>query len=204
METNLLFQVLYNMPGFPEVLKEGTEYGSTFRKHVNELVNHSHHIRSQVLVKPGQLVSEMYFVNQGAARGYLYDESSKKELTTFLWEKTHFIVVSNSFFFYEPADMYVEVMPGTELISATNNDMIETFKEFPEAEVLSRTLAWQYDEEHRQRERMFRLPAEERCRELIKKRPDVWNKFPMYVIASYLNMAPETLSRLRQQINSAD
>lgn len=122
------------------------------------------------MVKPGQLPNEMYFVNRGAAREYVYDESSKKELTTFLWETKHFIVVPNSFFFDKPADTYIEVMPGTELISATNNDIIETFKEFPEAEVLSRTLAWQYDEDHRQRARMFRLQAEARCRELIKHR----------------------------------
>jgi CRP-like cAMP-binding protein len=43
------------------------------------------------------------------------------------------------------------------------------------------------------------MPAEERFDRLIKSSPHVFNLFPQKLIASYLNMTPETLSRLRKQ-----
>ncbi len=43
------------------------------------------------------------------------------------------------------------------------------------------------------------MPAEERFHRLIKSSPHVINLFPQKLIASYLNMTPETLSRLRKQ-----
>jgi CRP-like cAMP-binding protein len=42
--------------------------------------------------------------------------------------------------------------------------------------------------------------AEERCEELLKEHPDYLQRFPQHVIASYLGISPETLSRVRHKV----
>jgi CRP-like cAMP-binding protein len=41
---------------------------------------------------------------------------------------------------------------------------------------------------------------EERYRDLIEKRPDLLQRIPQYLIASYLGVKPESLSRIRKRL----
>ena len=44
--------------------------------------------------------------------------------------------------------------------------------------------------------------AQTRYLKLIKNRPDLAQRVPQYIIATYLNIRPETLSRIRQKMAS--
>jgi hypothetical protein len=47
---------------------------------------------------------------------------------------------------------------------------------------------------------LLSLPAIDRYRHLLKERPGVLRRFPLYLIASYLGVSPEALSRIRRQM----
>jgi len=43
--------------------------------------------------------------------------------------------------------------------------------------------------------------AETRYKKLIENKPTLFQRVPQYLIASYLNVTPESLSRIRKKIN---
>lgn len=49
---------------------------------------------------------------------------------------------------------------------------------------------------------MMMLSAEERYLSFIKKYPQIVQRVPQHMIASYLGIKPETLSRIRKQLIS--
>lgn len=199
MTTDRLFQVLYQMPAFPDVLRQHTNYGIEFRKHVDSFVAFTTCSKQQLLLKPGQRADTAHFLNRGRARGYMYDERRKKDFTIFLWEESSFVMDVNGFYLNKPSSIYIEVFPGAELIWATYADVQRTFTKFPESGILARTLVLQENKFHIQRYRTFRtLAAGDRYEQLLNERPGIEQKFSLQIIASYLGINPETLSRMRR------
>jgi hypothetical protein len=45
-----------------------------------------------------------------------------------------------------------------------------------------------------------KLSPEARLRELLQQRPGLCNRIPQYMLASYLGIQPESLSRIRRRI----
>ena len=74
------------------------------------------------------------------------------------------------------------------------------YKTLPQVQILSRTIAESlYMEVSEKYESFFLKSPEERYLELINKRPNFLQRVPQYMIASYLGMTPEGLSRIRKR-----
>ncbi|MNY69999.1 hypothetical protein D3C86_2080340 [compost metagenome] len=46
--------------------------------------------------------------------------------------------------------------------------------------------------------------AEEKFQRLIQSNPEIMQRVPQHLVASYLGLAPETLSRIRKKLASTD
>lgn len=199
MITDQLFQVLYGLHDFPDSLKPDTIRGKAFRERVDNLVVATSFPADRILLSAGQREETMYFLDQGFARGYLYDPDSGAEDTRFLWKASSFVVSPQSFYQQLPSELYIQVCAGSRVISATFKDMEDTFAEFPEGEIMTRSVSLQYLEMQDWRNQMIsKRSSRERYEILLQEFPGIMQHFKAEVIASYLNMARETLSRLRK------
>lgn len=199
MKTDRLFQSLYRLADFPDVLRANTDYGAKFRKHVDGLVVIKNYRRPEILLSAGHRANRMYFLNRGFARAYKYDEKTGDELTDFLWEDPAFVVDPDSFYLQRPSETFLQVWEG-EVISASYTDMEETFKLFPEIIMLTRTVAVEHSKFYRRRLDMIRtMDADARYQLLLEEHPRIVQVFPGHIIASFLGIAPGSLSRIKSR-----
>ncbi|MFS8617345.1 MAG: hypothetical protein FWJ85_11020 [Solitalea sp.] len=199
MRTDPLLHALYQLPDFPDALRPDTEYGVRFRKHVDSLVEFKRYDHPEILLSAGHRANEMYFLNQGLARAYKYDDRSGDELTDFLWEAPAFVLDAESFYLQQPSETFLQVWEG-EVISASYADLEETAQLFPEVLLLTRSVVVEQTKYYRQRlDNIRTMKAEARYRTLLEKHPRIVQNFPVYILASFLGIAPTSLSRLRRR-----
>ena len=161
------------------------------------LITASYYPKSQLILSSGQSADYLYFVEEGLARGFCFEPGKKKEITIYFWKEQSTIMIPESFFFREPSPVFIEVTPGTSLLQLSHHHLMDFISSNPEAEIISRNLVLQHREyeEMRYLHHSFRT-AWERYRQLLKEFPMIEQQVSKGVIASYLNITPQSLSRM--------
>ncbi len=157
----------------------------------------SRYAQRQLLLSAGQLPEHLYYVEQGMVRGYYYDDASGRAITLFLWREASWAVPVQSFFHRQPSDLYLEVMPGSELLSFSYQQLTALAEQLPAVEPLLRGLVLQYCAFHKKRTKdLLTRSAWERYLDLLQSHPRIEQHVSKEVIASYLGVTPQSLSRL--------
>ncbi|ASU32547.1 Crp/Fnr family transcriptional regulator [Mucilaginibacter xinganensis] len=159
-----------------------------------ELLHEENYKPRQILFSPGQQENRLCFIQNGFARNYYYDAFGNDQTVRF-WH-TGDILLSYQGYWGQPAYFYTEIMEATKLVSLKYDDLRMLLIKFPETAVLVKTIVSRYHQEENQKQRLISLSAEQRFREMRKNNRLVFQKAPLKIIASYLNMSRETLSRM--------
>ena len=164
------------------------------------LVTTSVYTKRQLLLSAGQVAWYIHFLEQGLARGFHISEDTGKEITDFLWNEHSLITVPDSFFNQRPSHLFIEVMPDTRLMSISYQGLMACIKKYPMAEVFSRNVVLQYRVHDAQKNYdLAFLSAWERYLQLLETHPDIEQQVSKEVIASYLHIAPQSLSRMLRE-----
>ena len=108
-----------------------------------------------------------------------------------------------SFLSGEPAAFNIEALEDTSflILDKIGRDLI--FEKIPGFERLMRILIENHLVAHQKRlNAALSLNAEERYLIFLKKYPDIVQRVPQHLVASYLGITPETLSRIRKNLIS--
>lgn len=147
----------------------------------------------QILHAAGHLENRLYFVNSGFARNYYYDRHGNEHTVKF-WEGGE-ILFSYEGYYEVPSYFYTEIMEETQLITLSYANLHRLDEMFHEMSILFKTVLLKYQQEEYQRQKLIALAAEERFQILRKTKPMLFQKAPSRIIASYLNLTRETLTR---------
>lgn len=154
--------------------------------------------KGEHLISPGEIATESGFVVKGSFRVYYL--IGGRESTRFLGCENIFISSVPSFTTQKPSLEYVEALENSELLMLSFQDLTKMYDLSPKWERMVRMLAeYSYNEQQRRIYSLLALTAQERYDELTKSRPDLIQRIPQYIIANYLGISPETLSRVRKQ-----
>jgi CRP-like cAMP-binding protein len=195
MQVKQLVQVLAE-GHTPEVLKD-RGFLANLEAYLEEQGAGSRYAQRQLLLSAGQIPEYLYGVRQGMVRGYYYDDDSGRAITLFFWEEASWAVPVNAFFHRRPSDLYLEVMPGSELLSLSYRQLTTLVTQLPAAEPLLRGLLLHYCAFHQQRTKdLLTRSAWERYLGLLQRHPRIEQHVSKEVIASYLGVTPQSLSRL--------
>lgn len=152
--------------------------------------------KRQYFLQGGEVCKYYGFVVKGAMRQYSVDEKGNEhiiQLSTENWWAGD----RESFTMLTPSLYFVDAWEETDLLTLTQTDL-PTLNEIPAFLEMKAKL----DENHhfalqRRVNASISLSAAQRYEELAQLYPEFLQRFPQHIIASYLGITKETLSRVR-------
>jgi CRP-like cAMP-binding protein len=155
--------------------------------------------KKSLLIQPGEVDHYFNYILSGVVRKFM--RVGKKEFTLQLSTEGHFIHAELSFHTGKPADCFIEAIEASTLLSIHQEDLEKLFLEVPVLNKLARQMVSEmYIRKELRDLAHFRLTARERFLQYIHKHPDMMQRVSQKYIASYLNIKPETFSRLKHLV----
>jgi CRP-like cAMP-binding protein len=155
--------------------------------------------KNEYLVTEGKTCRHLYFLEQGALRGYYTLEG--KEITHWFGFENDFVTSFHSFITQQPAIENIQLLEGSILWSISKEKLNALLNQHSEIERLVRIVYENYyiRLEERFINSQFKT-ALERYQNLLEQTPQMIERIPLGYIASCLGISQETLSRIRSRI----
>ncbi|RKE81426.1 Crp/Fnr family transcriptional regulator [Chryseobacterium sp. AG363] len=155
--------------------------------------------RKQYLLMEGNVCKSLSFVSKGLLKSYFLDEKGNEHINMFAFEGW-WISDFNSFINQEKSVLNIDAIEETEVLMITLENYEKMMLEIPMMDRYFRIL---YQNSLVTKD--YRLivsnsyTAEEKYLQLVQKNPEMIKRVPHNLIASYLGLAPETVSRIRKK-----
>jgi CRP-like cAMP-binding protein len=166
-------------PGLIEELKSGLDE-EQYKPH-------------QIIHAAGQIENRLWYMETGFARTYYFDQTGKEHTLSFYIKNE--IIFSYKGYWKETTDYYLEVLTPTTLISLPYESLYK-LEQHEETKTLIHVFTRQRYYLELFKSRLMTWSAEERYYQFRKASPDIFKLASIRLIASYLNMTRENLSRL--------
>jgi CRP-like cAMP-binding protein len=157
--------------------------------------------KKQLLLANGEVCKYASFIVHGAGRGYLINHKNEDK-TILLGVEDWWLVDFHSFITGKPSRMAIEAMEDTEVLQMTYHDLESMFDQSHAIERFIRLMAM--NAFVASQDRLMDLmtnTTDNRYEIFIQKYPHFFQRFPQYIIASYLNVTPEHLSTIRAKLS---
>jgi CRP-like cAMP-binding protein len=155
--------------------------------------------KGEFLLREGDMAKYGMFVASGCLRTYTIDNKGKEHILQFSpedwWTGDMNSMVNDS-----PSQFFIDAVEDSDILLFDDTSLQKLNKYIPASATmyevaLQKSLA-------AQNQRIISTltsSAEERYNEFLKKYPSLTQRVPQHMIASYLGVSPETLSRIRKQ-----
>jgi CRP-like cAMP-binding protein len=154
--------------------------------------------KGEFLIREGEITKYSIFVASGCLRTYTIDDKGKEHILQFSPE--NWWTGDMSFTSNVPSQCFIEALEDSEVL-LTEFSSIKRFVEYiPQSAAFYQT-ALQRSAAAKNKRIVFSLSAtaEERYDDFLKTYPSLVQRVPQHMIASYLGVSPETLSRIRKK-----
>ena len=156
--------------------------------------------KGTIIIKPGDLVDNMYYIFDGCLRTYHIDIHAKEHTVQF-GIKDWWITDYTAFFLSSKAIMHLEVLEDATLYSLSKKDRAYLYHKIPEIDTYIRIkLERAYAAFQKRILANLSLSATQRYLQFINTHPDIEKKVKNYHISSYLGITSESLSRIRKKL----
>ena len=165
----------------------------------------SHYTEKQVkkgefLLQEGDVCHHTFFVEKGLLRMYSIDKNGKEHIIQFAPEKW-LISDRGSMFFSEKSKYYIEAVEDSTIMLLEPEFFPELKLNFPGTIINNDLLLQKHIRNLQNRvNSLLAETAEERYMNFIKMYPDLMLRVPQWMVASYLGITPESLSRVRKEL----
>ncbi|HEY4108693.1 Crp/Fnr family transcriptional regulator [Puia sp.] len=171
--------------------EEAMQFGAAFRE---VKIN-----KRQFIVQPGFVARSRWFVIQGALRGYVVGDAGEDHTIQLAIEEW-WISDYNSYIFQQPASMFVVALEDCVLLQISHEDEKQLKAMNHAFETFFRILGERSTASMQRRIiSNHTKTAEERYQYFLEKYPLMVERLPQYVVASFLGMSTEFLSKIRNQ-----
>lgn len=157
-------------------------------------------LKGSFLMNAGDVCTDTFFVNQGLLRMYSIDHNGKEHILHFAPEKW-ILVDRSSLFLHQPSDYYIDAVEDSEVLVLSPSYFKDLEKKYPI--VLNRQNQLLHLHVKNLQKRITQLlgaSAEERYVDFLKTYPNIFERVPQWMVASYLGITPESLSRVRKEL----
>lgn len=157
--------------------------------------------KGQNLLTHGEVSSEFFFVIKGCVRLFYRTGEDEEEKTAFFYTENQFVSSYESFTKKVPAKHNLQCLEESSLALITHEEALSILQRFPKFEFLARIMMEQELIVYQDIISSFiQLSPEERYLKLLKTQPELLQRIPLYHLATFLGVKPESLSRIRKRI----
>jgi CRP-like cAMP-binding protein len=155
--------------------------------------------RRQFFLQEGDVCKHIGFIVKGAMRMFSINEKGQESIINFGLEN-NWMMDQESFSMLIPSRYHIEAMEDTELLIVSNSQLQLLMDEIPAIDRMMRLTDRQKLISTQQRvHAAISMTAEERYHNLLTAHPEYTQRFSQNMIAAYLGIKSETLSRIRKR-----
>ncbi|WP_121964634.1 Crp/Fnr family transcriptional regulator [Myroides sp. N17-2] len=155
--------------------------------------------KGEQLTSSGVNSQKLYFVCKGCLRIFYINEAGQ-DATRFFAFENQFATALVSFINSSASSEYLQALEVSEVYSITHADFYNLLELVPRWEKFYRQyLEFAYINNTNRLQAMVTMDAAERYNELLKLNPQIVQRLPNKIVASYLNISQETLSRIKSK-----
>jgi AraC-like DNA-binding protein len=158
--------------------------------------------RDEILVKQGDICEYMYFIKKGAIMAY--SMHNRKKVTTYISVENEFVSSITGLHGVGPTmETMVAVEPA--ILMAMHNDVMqELFQTHFDFNYMFRVMVEKYYRDAQERAHIIRIGnARERYAYFTKTKPGYIERLPIEKVASFLDITPATLLRIKKEAEAA-
>jgi CRP-like cAMP-binding protein len=157
--------------------------------------------KGEFLLREGEICRYVSFINSGTLYGYRFEEGKETVVGIFL--ENSYVSEYASFLQRKPSTFSIVALEDAEIVDFSYDDIQNGYNQFKVMERFGRYIAeylfMSFDERIYS---LHSLSAEQRYQNLVNTNPTIFQRVPQYLIASYLGISPEALSRIRKRLSS--
>lgn len=155
--------------------------------------------KNEILISKGDICRYTYFVCKGSIRAYFIADDGQ-EATRYIAFENQFITTIHSFISQTPTNEFIQATEQSEILQISFADFKKLIAETKLAKDLyNKQLEVAYITNHWRLESFLKMTAKERYDFLIENYPSIIQRLSNKIVASYLGITQESLSRLKAQ-----
>jgi len=161
------------------------------------------YLKGQFIVQQGDICRYENFVVKGCLKTFYVDAEGQEHIVMFAIENW-WTADLGSFITQTPADYNVQCLENTEVIQFSFDELENLYAHIPKLERFFRLIIQKaFVASEKRIVGNLTLPARERYLKFREQYPDIDQRVPQYMIASYLGITKEFLSKIRSQLISS-
>lgn len=185
-------------PSFISFLNQFGELPETVISAIENVSQKMEFPKKHILLKKGKICNYLYFIEKGLARNFF--EEDDKEMTNDIIIEGELLVSFSSFISRQPSIETIELLEDSTLYAIHYDDLQNLYRQFPIMERTGRMIAeYHYNSLATKTYRLKFSNSTERYEALFNSKIEIIKRVPIGIIASYLGMSIETLSRIRSK-----
>jgi CRP-like cAMP-binding protein len=153
--------------------------------------------KRQYFLQEGDVCKYIGFIVKGSARTFTVDEKGHEHILKLAVENW-WLADFESFYRLTPSRFNIEALEDLDILQSTNAEIEDFLKQIPAFSAMSNVISQNNTIASQKRIQNISYSAEERYEEFISDYPYFLQRFPQNMIASYLGLSSETLSRIKK------
>lgn len=163
-------------------------------------INYRKYLKGQYIVQQGDVCKYECFIVKGCTKTFYVDDKGVEHIVMFAIEDW-WTSDMGSFITQTPADFNVQCLENTELIQISYEENEELYLLIPKLERFFRLIIERgFVASQKRIIRNFSMTAKERYVVFSQTYPKLNQRIPQYMIASYLGITKEFLSKIKSQL----
>jgi len=168
--------------------------------HLESKISVRNYLKGQYIVQQGDVCKYSCFVLSGCTKTFYVDSEGQEHILMFSIEDW-WTSDMGSFITQTPADFNVQCLENSELVMFSYDIIEELYIEIPKLERFFRQIIEKgFVASQKRIVRNFSLSAKEQDLYFREQYPKIEQRIPQYMVASYLGITKEFLSKIKSQL----
>lgn len=158
--------------------------------------------KKEYYLRAGDCCHAKAYLNKGCTRNFVIDKEGHERILVFAFEDW-WLGDFESYYSGKPAITYIQMLEDSEVLIISKDNFMKAEQEIPKLKQwYTHKVPRSVSASVNRIVEMKTLSAEERYLSLLEKQPFIFQRIPLQYIASYLNIEPPSLSRMRNRLTN--